>query len=59
MVEEFKKFAVRGNVVDLAVGVIISVAFGAIGAFRRASFFLIDLLPTLLSGRLPRKENRR
>jgi large conductance mechanosensitive channel len=30
MFEEFKKFALRGNVVDLAVGVIIGVAFGAI-----------------------------
>jgi large conductance mechanosensitive channel len=30
MLEEFKKFALRGNVVDLAVGVIIGVAFGAI-----------------------------
>ena len=30
MLEEFKKFAVRGNVVDLAVGVIIGAAFGAI-----------------------------
>jgi large conductance mechanosensitive channel len=30
MLDEFKKFAMRGNVVDLAVGVIIGVAFGAI-----------------------------
>jgi len=30
MMEEFKKFAVRGNVVDLAVGVIIGGAFGRI-----------------------------
>jgi large conductance mechanosensitive channel len=30
MVEDFKKFALRGNVVDLAVGVIIGAAFGAI-----------------------------
>jgi large conductance mechanosensitive channel len=30
MLEEFKKFAMRGNVVDLAVGVIIGAAFGAI-----------------------------
>src|SRR5258707_1202759 len=28
MLEEFKKFAMRGNVVDLAVGVIIGAAFG-------------------------------
>jgi hypothetical protein len=30
--DEFKKFALRGNVVDLAVGVIIGAAFGAIVA---------------------------
>jgi len=30
MLEEFKKFALRGNVVDLAVGIIIGAAFGAI-----------------------------
>ncbi len=32
MWEEFKQFAMRGNVVDLAVGVIIGVAFGVIVA---------------------------
>jgi large conductance mechanosensitive channel len=32
MLAEFKKFALRGNVVDLAVGVIIGAAFGAIVA---------------------------
>jgi large conductance mechanosensitive channel len=30
MLDEFKKFAMRGNVVDLAIGVIIGAAFGAI-----------------------------
>jgi large conductance mechanosensitive channel len=30
MLEEFKKFALRGNVVDLAIGVIIGAAFGNI-----------------------------
>src|SRR2546426_1954144 len=30
MFEEFKKFALRGNAVDLAIGVIIGAAFGAI-----------------------------
>src|SRR3954471_3661809 len=30
MIEEFKKFVMRGNVVDLAVGVIIGAAFGKI-----------------------------
>ena len=34
MFQEFKKFAMRGNVVDLAVGVIIGAAFGKIvGSF--------------------------
>ena len=32
MFEEFKKFAMRGNVIDLAVGVVIGAAFGAIVA---------------------------
>lgn len=30
MLKEFKEFAMKGNVIDLAVGVIIGVAFGAI-----------------------------
>jgi large conductance mechanosensitive channel len=30
MLDEFKKFIMRGNVVDLAIGVIIGAAFGAI-----------------------------
>ncbi|MCJ7727921.1 MAG: MscL family protein, partial [Actinobacteria bacterium] len=30
MWKEFKNFAMRGNVVDLAIGVIIGVAFSAI-----------------------------
>ena len=30
MLDDFKKFALRGNVVDLSVGVIIGAAFGAI-----------------------------
>jgi large conductance mechanosensitive channel len=30
MLEDFKKFALRGNVVDLAIGVIIGAAFGGI-----------------------------
>ena len=32
MVTEFKEFAMRGNVVDLAVGVVIGAAFGKIVA---------------------------
>ena len=30
MLEEFKKFAMRGNVIDLAVGIIIGAAFTSI-----------------------------
>ncbi|MGB5018598.1 MAG: large conductance mechanosensitive channel protein MscL, partial [Candidatus Moraniibacteriota bacterium] len=30
MLQDFKKFALRGNVVDLAVGVVIGAAFGKI-----------------------------
>jgi large conductance mechanosensitive channel len=30
MLKEFKEFALRGNVIDMAVGIIIGVAFGAI-----------------------------
>ena len=30
MIKEFREFALRGNVVDMAVGIIIAVAFGAV-----------------------------
>jgi len=40
MIEEFKKFALRGNVVDLAVGVIIGAAFGAIVASMVADIIM-------------------
>lgn len=30
MLKEFKEFAIRGNVIDMAVGIIIGVAFGTI-----------------------------
>ena len=39
MIDEFKKFILRGNVVDLAVGVIIGAAFGKI-----VSSFVADIL---------------
>ena len=41
--KEFKEFAVKGNVVDLAVGVIIGGAFGAI-----VSSFVADVITPLL-----------
>jgi large conductance mechanosensitive channel len=40
MLEEFKKFAMRGNVVDLAVGVIIGAAFGGIVQSVVADLFM-------------------
>lgn len=30
MLQEFKEFAVRGNVVDMAVGIIVGAAFGTV-----------------------------
>ncbi len=39
MLKEFKEFAVKGNVVDMAVGIIIGVAFGKI-----VSSFVADVL---------------
>jgi large conductance mechanosensitive channel len=43
MIEEFKKFALRGNAVDLAIGVIIGAAFGAI-----VNSLVADILTPLL-----------
>jgi len=39
MLEEFKKFAMRANVVDMAVGIVIGAAFGKI-----VSSFVGDIL---------------
>jgi large conductance mechanosensitive channel len=39
MVQEFKKFAMRGNVIDMAVGIVIGVAFGKI-----VSSFVADVV---------------
>ena len=44
MFKEFKKFALRGNVFDMAVGIIIGAAFGKIVAS-----FTADLLMPLIS----------
>jgi large conductance mechanosensitive channel len=43
MLKEFKAFAMRGNVVDLAVGVIIGAAFGTI-----VNSFINDVITPLL-----------
>lgn len=39
MLQEFKEFAIRGNIVDMAVGIIIGVAFGKI-----VSSFVSDVI---------------
>lgn len=39
MLQEFKKFAVKGNVIDMAVGIIIGAAFGKI-----VSSFVADII---------------
>ncbi|NBP70449.1 MAG: large conductance mechanosensitive channel protein MscL [Cytophagia bacterium] len=43
MLKEFKAFAMKGNVVDLAVGVIIGAAFGTI-----VNSFIADVITPLL-----------
>ncbi|MET3196973.1 large conductance mechanosensitive channel protein MscL [Bacillus sp. OAE603] len=43
MFEEFKKFALKGNILDLAVGVIIGAAFGKI-----VSSLVADIMTPLL-----------
>ena len=40
MLKEFKDFAMRGNVIDLAVGVVIGAAFGAIVKSIVADIFM-------------------
>lgn len=39
MFEEFKKFAIKGNVIDMAVGIVIGTAFGKI-----VSSFVTDII---------------
>jgi|ERR1700722_17302803 len=50
MLKDFKTFILRGNVVDLAVGIIIGVAFGTV-----VSSFVKNLLTPLIS--IPGKAN--
>ena len=50
MVKEFKKFAVKGNVLDMAIGVIIGGAFGKIVA-SLVSDIIMPLL-TLITGKI-------
>ena len=51
MMNEFKAFAVRGNVVDLAVGVIIGGAFGKI-VDSLVNDIVMPLISSLLGGRI-------
>ena len=43
MLKEFRDFILRGNVIDLAVGIVIGVAFGAL-----VNSFVVDVLTPLL-----------
>jgi large conductance mechanosensitive channel len=49
IVKEFREFAVKGNVVDLAVGVIIGAAFGKIVA-SLVGDIVMPLVGTLIGG---------
>ena len=49
MVKEFREFAMKGNVVDLAVGVIIGAAFGKIVA-SLVGDVVMPLVGTLIGG---------
>ena len=49
MFKEFKAFAMRGNVVDMAVGIVIGAAFGAIVA-SFVGDVLMPIVGTLLGG---------
>ncbi len=51
MMKEFRAFAVRGNVVDLAVGVIIGGAFGKI-VDSLVNDIVMPLISALLGGRI-------
>ena len=49
MLQEFKKFALRGNVLDLAIGVIIGGAFGKI-VTSLVNDVLMPIIGLLLGG---------
>ncbi len=51
IMKEFRAFAVRGNVIDLAVGVIIGGAFGKI-VDSLVNDIVMPLISTLLGGRI-------
>ncbi|MGV3593565.1 MAG: large-conductance mechanosensitive channel protein MscL [Gammaproteobacteria bacterium] len=51
MIKEFKEFAVRGNVIDMAVGVIIGAAFGKIATSLTNDVIMPPISMLLGSGR--------
>ena len=57
IIKEFREFAMRGNVVDLAVGVIIGAAFGKIVSSLVADIIMPPL--GLLIGGIDFKQNNR
>ena len=56
ILEEFKQFAMRGNVVDMAVGIIIGGAFGKIVSSLVADI-IMPPIGLLIGGKLYRIEN--
>ena len=54
-IEEFKAFALKGNVMDMAIGVIIGAAFGAIVTALTDSF--INPLIAVITGGAEKDEN--
>lgn len=40
MLQEFKKFAIRGNLIDIAIGLVMATAFGAVTSAFVDGFFL-------------------
>ena len=43
LIKEFKEFAMKGNVVDMAVGIVIGAAFGKIVSSLVAAFSFVVL----------------
>ena len=50
MLEEFKKFAMRGNVVDLAVGIIIGAAFDRDRDMRSCNDIIMPVIGAVTGG---------
>ncbi len=50
MIREFKQFLLRGNVVDLAVGIVVGAAFGAM-VIALVKDFITPLIAALIGTR--------